>query len=215
MQFLYHENASEQILDLDGDALKHIKAQRKRVGEILRVQNLREFKAYFYEICELGRKATLKLSRVKELSAQDYKGKIIWAVCDVSVIERTLAGLNELGLDELILVYSQYSQGNVRLDFARFGRILANSCEQCGRAKALKISLKNISEIDEKSTILLDFEGEIKDLKLSQNQTLFIGPEGGFSEAERQRFKHKIALNSPLILRSNTAIIACVAKMLL
>lgn len=215
MQFLYYEGAGENTIELDGESFKHIKAQRKRVGELLRVQNLHEFKAYFYEICELGRKAKLKLNHTKELNEQEYKGKIIWAICDESVISRTLTALNELGLGELILVYSEFSQGNVRLDFARFWRILANSCEQCGRAKPLKISLKNINELSDENTILLDFEGEIKDFKLSENEVLFIGPEGGFSKAERQRFKKKIALNSSLILRSNTAIIACAAKILI
>ena len=70
-------------------------------------------------------------------------------------------------------------------------------------------------ELDEKNTILLDFEGEQSDFKLNNDEALFIGPEGGFSAQERARFKRKISLQTPLILRSQTAIIACATKILL
>ena len=46
-------------------------------------------------------------------------------------------------------------------------------------------------------------------------EILFIGAEGGFSQHERAKIKRKFGLNSPNILRSNTAIISVCAKKLL
>ena len=42
----------------------------------------------------------------------------------------------------------------------------------------------------------------------------FIGAEGGFSQREREMFKDSIALNSPYILRSNSAILAVTSKII-
>ena len=49
----------------------------------------------------------------------------------------------------------------------------------------------------------------------SENEILFIGTEGGFAQHERAKIKSKFGLNSPNILRSNTAIISVCAKKLL
>ena len=46
------------------------------------------------------------------------------------------------------------------------------------------------------------------------DEIAFVGPEGGFSPREREKFKNAYALNSPYILRSNTALIATCAKLM-
>ena len=46
-------------------------------------------------------------------------------------------------------------------------------------------------------------------------EMLFIGPEGGFSQNERDKIEIKFALNSPYILRSNSAIIGVASKILI
>ena len=46
-------------------------------------------------------------------------------------------------------------------------------------------------------------------------EMLFIGPEGGFSQNERDKIGIKFALNSPYILRSNSAIIGVASKILI
>ena len=46
------------------------------------------------------------------------------------------------------------------------------------------------------------------------DEIAFVGPEGGFSPREREKFKNAYALNSPYILRSNTALIATCAKLI-
>lgn len=61
-------------------------------------------------------------------------------------------------------------------------------------------------------TALLDFGAP--HIASAQTQMFFVGPEGGFSERERELFCQKVGLNSRYILRSNTAATA-VASLLL
>ena len=88
MRFLYCARAGDETIELSGDSFAHLKAQRKRGGEIIRLQNLRENIAYFYEISEIKRKsARLVLREKKELEAQKFWLKIGCAVCESAVIE--------------------------------------------------------------------------------------------------------------------------------
>ena len=139
-----------------------------------------------------------------------------WAVVEPSVIEKTLPSLNELGIAKIIFVYSDFSQKNIRLDLARFERILINSSQQCGRNSIPKIEvLSSSNELLQKypNTVLIDFEGKSLEI-FDKNEIPFIGPEGGFSENERKKFSKSYALNLPYILRSNTAILTTCASLI-
>lgn len=104
MRFLYCARAGDETIELSGDGFAHLKAQRKRGGEIIRLQNLRENIAYFYEISEIKRNsARLVFAKSEELLAQNFWLKIGWAVCESAVIEKSLPFLNELGVGELLL----------------------------------------------------------------------------------------------------------------
>lgn len=214
MRFLYDENASKQSLELSGESLAHLKAQRKKINEIIRLQNLKENIAYFYEIIEVKRNfALLELKEQKELQKQHFSTRLGWAVCDSGVIEKTLPFLNELGLGELVLFYSDFSQKNIKLDFARFERILKSSCEQCGRYEMMKISLLKLGDLEKESCVRLDF-GDYDFSALKPDDLLLIGAEGGFSQAERTKFTRQVSLKCKNVLRSQTAIISALAKIL-
>ena len=132
-------------------------------------------------------------------------------MCESAVIEKSLPFLNELGVGELLLFYADFSQKNVKLDFARFERILASSCEQCGRNQAMSVRVCELSEIE--NAVLLDFGGDDFS-SLGGDEILLIGAEGGWSDAERAKFKRKIGLKSSCVLRAQTAIISAAAKIL-
>ena len=143
--------------------------------------------------------------------AQNFWLKIGWAVCESAVIEKSLPFLNELGVGELLLFYADFSQKNVKLDFARFERILASSCEQCGRNLAMSVRVCELEGIE--NAVLLDFGGDDFST-LGGAEILLIGAEGGWSDAERAKFKRKIGLKSSCVLRAQTAIISAAAKIL-
>lgn len=215
MRFLYDKNAGAQTLELKNESLAHLKAQRKKTGEILRVQNLLENTAFFYEITEFSRNcALLKLQNSEILEAKKHFLRLGWAVCESAVVEKTLPFLNELGVGELVLFWGEFSQRNVKLDFARFERILASSCEQCGRNEMMKIRLCELSELRDENCVLLDFGGDDFSAYEPKNELLLVGAEGGFSQSEREKISKKIGLKSENILRAQTAIISVAAKVL-
>ena len=110
MRFLYCARAGDETIELSGDSFAHLKAQRKRQGEILRLQNLRENIAYFYEISEIKRKsARLVFAKSEKLLAQNFWLKIGWAVCVTAVVEKSLPFLIVLGVGEFLLFYAYFS----------------------------------------------------------------------------------------------------------
>lgn len=217
MRFLYDENAGNDCLEVKGDNFNHLKARRVSVGERLDIRNLKDCYSYLYEIKEFSRKAVCEL--VFKSLAKNYESDLTlaWAVVQPSVIEKALPSLNEIGVTKILFVYTDFSQKNIKLDFDRFERILIGSSEQCGRNSIIKFEIfASVSELLKvyENVSLVDFGGVNLDTA-SKNEILFVGSEGGFSDAERTKFAKSYALNSPNILRSNTAIISVAAKMLL
>ncbi|WP_270971294.1 RsmE family RNA methyltransferase, partial [Campylobacter upsaliensis] len=120
------------------------------------------------------------------------------------------------GLEKLILVYCEFSQKNFKIDKKRLEKILINSCQQCGRGDLMRIEIyENVDSFLAiyPKVVLVDFEGEKKEF--DKDTLYFVGAEGGFSESERRRIKDKIVLNSPFILKSQSAALGVLSKILL
>ena len=218
MKFIYHKGAGSENLKIDGDGFSHLKALRLSEGKRVDIRNLKDGYSYIYEISAIDRHgATLLLIFKSLILPVEHKFELAWAVVDSSVIEKSLPGLNELGVGRLNLVYCEFSQRNIRLNLERFERILISSSQQCGRNSLMEISI--FHSVDEllgykKDIALIDFGGENLD-NYNMDYMLFVGPEGGFSQSEREKIAMKFALNSPYILRSNTAIISVASRFLI
>lgn len=217
MKFIYDKDAGDLILEIKGDSFKHLKVRRSCIGNRIEVRNLIDGYSYIYEIKNFDKKAVCELVFKSFSKSLDSDVIIAWAVVDSKVIEKTLPSLNELGLAKVIFVYSEFSQRNIKLDLDRFNRILIASSQQCGRNSIMKFEVFN--SVDEllrayKNVSLIDFGGSGFE-NFSLGEIPFIGPEGGFSEAERAKFAKKYSLSSSNILRSSTAIIGVASKILL
>lgn len=107
---------------------------------------------------------------------------------------------------------------NFKLDFKRFERILEASMQQCGRSKFMEFEeYKNIEEFIQHypDTKVFDFcENTLSDT--SEFQTVLIGCEGGFSQKEREflQTQESFRLNTPMILRSESAAVVVAGKIL-
>ncbi|CZE46035.1 16S rRNA (uracil(1498)-N(3))-methyltransferase [Campylobacter geochelonis] len=218
MTFLYSKMAGDEQIVVENEQFNHLKARRAKLSERIDVRNLKDGFNYIYEIREIGRKsANLELIFKNSVAEIEHKLSLAWAVVESSVIEKTLPMLNEMGVFKLIFVYCDFSQKNIKLDLDRFERILIASSQQCGRNSLLQIEvLKDSKEFFDKFSqiSLIDFGG--KNLaNATLDEIFFIGPEGGFSQEERELFNKSYGLNSPYILRSNSAIVAIASKMLL
>ncbi len=222
MQYLFHQQASQTTLVLRGDEHRYIfKVRRHREGELIALRNLEDATIYFYRINTLSKKEaflSLESSKILEIKANRAL-HLAWCVIDPKSIEKMLPTLNEMGVEKITFIYCDRSQKNFKLDFKRFEKILLNSSQQCGRSTLLE--LNTISTIEAfldlyPESKMLNFSNECLSSQSSVTE-MIIGCEGGFSETETALFEAKniLGLDSPLILRSESAVCAVAAKLLI
>ena len=101
----------------------------------------------------------------------------------------------------------------------RYERILETSSQQCGRSESIIFDIvKNISDFIENNpeTVVLDFCDEVLSCD-NDVQTVLIGCEGGFSDEERTQVEKlkRFRLDTPMILRSESAAMAIASKVLI
>jgi len=222
MQFLYHPDSGLSKIKIEGESYKYIfKVRRHKEGERIALRNLTDQFIYFYKIESVTRREAelLFLEKEEKVIMPKHSMHIGWCIIDPKVVEKTLPMLNELGVEKITFIYCARSQKNFKLDFERLKRILINSSQQCGRSKMMELEL--VSSIDEylktyPQSAVLDFGGKhiiCEDMVKS----ILVGCEGGFSEEERELFKNRtvFTLKTPLILRSESAVVAAASTFLL
>lgn len=215
MQYIYHFEAKKPILKLDAKEYAHVlKVRRSKVGDELDFRNMGDDILYTYKIIEINKKfASLDLINEKHLKIEAKRYLHIgWCVVDPKTVEKTLPFLNELGVAKISFVYCDFSQQNFQIDLKRIERILINSSQQCGRSSMMEIeildNLKDYFKLYPNSK-MVDFSRN-KLEKNSEISSFLIGCEGGFSHLERNLATsvETIGLQTPMILRSETAIIS-------
>lgn len=222
MQYLFLEEACVQDLTLKGDEHRYLfKVRRHREGDVIALRNLSDDTIYFYTIVSLTKKeAMLSLEKSEILSVVAKKKlHLAWCVIDPKSVEKVLPSLNEMGVEAITFIYCERSQKSFKLDFKRLEKILLNSSQQCGRSSLMKLSLGDSLEafIDTyPETIMLNFS-ENKLSEKSDISSFAIGCEGGFTQEEVALFdsKHIMGLETPLILKSESAVCAVASKLLL
>lgn len=126
--------------------------------------------------------------------------------------------LTELGVMSITPIITERSD-HTHLNIERLKKIAIEASEQCGRgdipAIAEVINLQNsVFNEDNSEVIVADFGGmPIKDLKIVNCKlNIFIGPEGGWTEAERELFGSKnakfVSLGNTTLRAETAAIIA-------
>ncbi|MDR3163309.1 MAG: RsmE family RNA methyltransferase [Helicobacteraceae bacterium] len=219
MRFLFHDGAGSDRLIADCALLRHIKALRLIAGSTLFLRNLRDNRLYSYRIAKfLKREAVLELIGSEEkIILPARKIELAWCVVDPKVIEKTMPALNELGVAVLHLIRCEKSQRNHRVNMNRLERIAVLSCEQCGRSAPIAIKESGCFEFanNNPSALLFDFGGAPVNPQAIAGKTVVVGPEGGFGENDYEAFKGlaRIGINSPLVLRSESAAIAAAAML--
>ncbi len=223
MVFMFDESAGKDSFSIRGDGFKYlIKVRRHSVGDEI---NFRSFsdtaKLYKYKITSIeNRSLVLELL---EVSLHEVKPKktlhLGWCIIDSKSIEKVLPSLCEIGVDKISFISCDRSQRNFRLDFKRFERILQTSMQQSGRSSFMKFdSFKNVKEFitEFPQTKIFDFCDKSLD-DYSDIDTVLIGCEGGFSQDEREFLKQKdvFSLDTKMVLRSESAVMAVSSKILL
>ena len=223
MQFIYDKNAKNDLLKIEDENYNYIvKARRHKLDDILDFRNLEDDFLYSYKISQIDKKSLFLnlLKKEEKIIENSKKIHLAWCVVDPKTIYENIASLNELGVDKITFVYSDFSQKNFKINFEKLEKILINSSSQCGRSSIIKLDIyKNIDTFikDNPDTYFLDFSKTSIDSKVLDIKTLMIGTEGGFSKRERELFNKNfiVGFSSNLILKSQTAIISATSKIIL
>jgi RNA methyltransferase, RsmE family len=125
-----------------------------------------------------------------------------------------------MGVDAITFIYCERStKVNFKPDFKRFERIIEASNQQCGRTEFMEFATCNKLEEfvkENPDTKVFDFTDKKLECE-SDFKTVLIGCEGGFSPKEKEFLKELevFRLNIPMILRSESAVMAVASKILL
>ncbi|WP_033768044.1 16S rRNA (uracil(1498)-N(3))-methyltransferase [Helicobacter pylori] len=216
MRFVYHPLAKEPTLKIEGESYIHLyRSRRIKSASRLELRNLKDGFLYTYEHAEIAKKhAFLRLVGVRQLEIMaNKKTHLILSVIEIKSVEKILPFLNQLGVSKLSLFYADFSQRNEKIDRAkleRFQKILIHSCEQCGRSVLMELeafsNTKEVLNAYPKASVL-DFNGKTLQTNFNAEKGVIIGPEGGFSEPEREQFKEREIYRIPLnmVLKSESA----------
>ena len=223
MQFIYDKNAKNELLKIEDENYNYIvKARRHKLDDILDFRNLEDDFLYSYKISQIDKKSLFLnlLKKEEKIIENSKKIHLAWCIVDPKTIYENIASLNELGVDKITFVYSDFSQKNFKINFEKLEKILINSSSQCGRSSIIKLDIcKNVDTFitDNPDTYFLDFSQTSIDSKVLDIKTLMIGTEGGFSKRERELFNKNfiVGFSSNLILKSQTAIISATSKIIL
>jgi len=223
MQFLYHPEAGEPWIEVEGDAYRYLfKVRRLSADSPLHLRNLTDNRLYTYRIETLDRRrARLRLVAQEPLPiVPERRLHLGWCQIDPKTVEKALPSLNEIGVARITFLPCARSQRNFRPDFERLRRILINSSQQCGRSELM--SLEECESLPafldrEPEAMLLDFSSRTLSCGGDEALTLVLGCEGGFTAAERKLFAEEriVGLGTPMILRSESAACAAAARFIL
>jgi len=223
MIYLFHEDAGSKSLRIKGEDFKYlIKVRRHAVGDLLAFRTKSDIQTlHRYKLVDIApREALLELeSSTKDVVKAVKTLHIGWCVIDNKSIEKVLASLNEVGIAKITFIYCERSQKNFKPDFKRFERIIEASNQQCGRTELMEFAVcKTIESFigEYRDTKVFDFTE--KTLECESNfETVLIGCEGGFSPREKEFLKNQevFRLNTPMVLRSESAALAVASKILL
>ncbi len=223
MQYLLHPETGASRITLEGDAYRYlIKVRRHRVGDRVALRRGGDHDIYFY-ILERIERRTAELSRqaTERLPITPRRALHIgWCRIDPKMIEKVLPILNEIGVSATTFIDCDRSQKHFRLDPERLEKILTNSSQQCGRSDRMRITTASdiatfLAEYPEAQ--MLHFSDATLSCDGEKNATVIIGPEGGFTDAEAALFAPDqiVGLDTPIILRSESAAVAVASRILL
>lgn len=222
----YFPNINKSCLELSGEAHTHAAyALRIRVDDYITVFDGRG-QDYSCVVKEIKKDKTILelLDTAENIGETKLTVTLYLSVIKQDRFELAVQKATELGVTKVVPVYSTYTQRNVSLNYDRLNKIAISACEQCGRSKIPVI--EQALDFDEllnraKNTYLIfPWEREMHDSmqsaidKSKSDVSVFIGPEGGITEVEKQQLVSVGAKSVTLgkrILRAETAAIAALS----
>ncbi len=223
MIYILDDEVGKDTLHVKGDLYKYlVKVRRHSEGDELSFRTRKDIKTlYRYKVKSVEPRSlelSLLSSDIKEVKSQKNL-HVAWCVIDPKSIEKVLPSLCEIGVERISFISCDRSQRNFKLDFKRLERIMEASMQQSGRSSYIELdTYKNIKEFIEEfpDTKVFDFCDNILQ-ESSDFETVLIGCEGGFSKDEKELLSslEVFRLDTPMVLRSESAVVAVASKILL
>lgn len=165
-----------------------------------------------------NREAEIRLVSERKGIVPDKKIILYQSLIKKDKMEWVVEKATELGVSKITPIISERSEKK-GFNIERAKKIAIEAAEQCGRADVPEIGeIVNLIEMLKscENAIIFDPSGSSFDClnleaSYSKLTTIFIGPEGGWTEKELETFKQKGAQMfslGPLTLRAETAAIA-------
>ena len=223
MIYILLDETPDEILSIKGKVFKYlVKVRRHGIGDSIDFRSRENMDIlYSYEVvCIENRSLELRcVASSKSVLKAKKALHIGWCVIDPKSIEKVLPSLSEIGVEKISFISCDRSQKSFKMDFPRFRRILEASMQQCGRSTYIEFdTFKNISDFIQEfpQTKVFDFTDKTLD-DYGEVSTVLIGCEGGFSKSEKEFLKDKdvFRLDTPMVLRSESAVMAVASKILL
>jgi 16S rRNA (uracil1498-N3)-methyltransferase len=220
--YLYNALSGQPSLILEGDDHRYIfKVRRHKVDDTLYLRNLEDGLIHRYLITQMDkRSATLILQESKTLEVKaKHDLHIGWCVIDPKSVEKVLPSLNEMGVAKITFIYCDRSQKSFKPDFKRWEKILLNSSQQSGRSVMMEMAIAESLEAflsTNPDSYLLNFSEHTLSSEMAVG-TIVIGCEGGVTEKEMALFSSEkiVGFDTPLVLKSESAVCAVASKILL
>ncbi len=223
MIYIFDQNAGDEQLSIKGENFKYlVKVRRHQVGDELAFRTQEEpTTLHKYKVISIEpRVLHLELLESSQTSAVPQKKlHLAWCVIDAKSVEKTLPFLCELGVYRISFVFCQRSQKNFKVDFKRLERIVEASMQQSGRDFFMEFdTYKDVESFIKEypDTVVFDFSNEVFS-STDEVERVLIGCEGGFSVEEKEflQTQRVLRLDTPMVLRSETAAVAVASKILL
>jgi 16S rRNA (uracil1498-N3)-methyltransferase len=221
--YIFDDDAGKETLHVRGDLYKYLVKVRRHVeGDEISFRSREDVKTlHKYRVIHVEPRS-LELSLISS-NIEEVKSRktlhVAWCVIDSKSIEKILPSLCEIGVQRISFVTCDRSQKNFKIDLKRFERIIEASMQQSGRSSFLEFDMyKNIKDFIEEfpETKVFDFCDNILS-DSSDFESVLIGCEGGFSPNEKALLSslEVFRLDTPMILRSQSAVMAVASRILL
>jgi len=222
------ENFSNGVAVLDLDETRHLRdVLRLHAGEEVRVFD-GEASEYLCRIRSIEKKKTV-LDVLKPITPEAPESPLdltlAAAVTKGEKFDLVVQKAVELGVSRLVPMFTRrcdVNPGGSEKRLERWRKIALEACKQSGRAKLMSVDpavdfTKFLDKMETKDTAVLFSEregGSFEDLPSRDRITAFIGPEGGWDDAELEMSRQhgvQIVTLGGRILRAETAAIICLA----
>lgn len=200
---------------LKDDELHYLRSvMRTRVGEEIELINGKGALAHGILKSLSDKEARVEVTHASEVQAPPYSLTLALAFLKPAHFEYAIEKATEVGVTGFLLFPGQLSEKKAISEqyLKRLQTICLSSTKQCGRLFLPQIFVKEklVDCLTGQGLIFGDLESkqELSTLALTKSTTLIVGPESGFSQAERKLLLERGAkgiLLHPNTLRAETA----------